>query len=155
ANDKLALSTAEATQRFTHHPARYSEAALVKKLEELGIGRPSTYAPTISTIQNRGYVVKEDREGQKRDYKGFTLKGTAIKEETKTENTGAERGKLFPTDIGVVVNDFLESNFASILDYNFTATVEEEFDTIARGELEWTKMMKGFYKPFHKTVENT
>ncbi|MEZ4720655.1 MAG: type I DNA topoisomerase [Flavobacteriales bacterium] len=153
--DKLGLGVVDATQRFTHHPARYSEASLVKKLEELGIGRPSTYAPTISTIQKRGYVVKEDREGHKRDYTVFTLKNGTVNQETKSENTGAERAKLFPTDIGVVVNDFLAENFSNILDYNFTASVEEEFDTISRGDLQWTKMLNGFYKPFHETVEDT
>lgn len=153
--DELTQKGVEATQKFTQHPARYSEAALVKKLEELGIGRPSTYAPTISTVQKRGYVVKEDRDGQPRDYKVFTLDGSKVKEEVKTENTGAERNKLFPTDIGVVVNDFLQEHFGAILDYHFTASVEEEFDHISRGELVWTNMLSKFYKPFHDTVEDT
>lgn len=154
-NEKLSQSKVEATEKFTHHPARYSEASLVKKLEELGIGRPSTYAPTISTIQKRGYVVKEDREGHARDYRVVSLSDNAIKEATNSENTGAERSKLFPTDIGIVVNDFLEEHFENIMDYHFTASVEEEFDTIAKGELNWTKMLDGFYKPFHTSVEDT
>jgi len=154
-NESLELSKVESTEKFTHHPARYSEASLVKKLEELGIGRPSTYAPTISTIQKRGYVVKEDRDGHPRDYRVLTLQGASISEEKLIENTGVERAKLFPTDIGIVVNDFLEEHFQNILDYHFTASVEEEFDTIARGELNWTKMLGSFYKPFHSSVENT
>ena len=153
--DQLNQIGLEATQKFTQHPPRYSEASLVKKLEELGIGRPSTYAPTISTVQKRGYVVKEDRDGQSRDYKVFSLDGSDVKQETKTENTGVERNKLFPTDIGVVVNDFLQKHFGSILDYHFTASVEEEFDHISRGELVWTNMLSKFYKPFHDTVEDT
>ena len=154
-NEKLSQLKVEATEKFTHHPARYSEASLVKKLEELGIGRPSTYAPTISTIQKRGYVVKEDREGHARDFRLLSLSDNAIKESTNSENTGAERSKLFPTDIGIVVNDFLEEHFENIMDYHFTASVEEEFDTIAKGELNWTKMLDGFYKPFHTSVEDT
>ena len=144
-----------ATQRFTHHPARYTEASLVKKLEELGIGRPSTYAPTISTIQKRTYVEKTDREGNPRNYVNLTLAKNNIVKETKTENTGAEKNKLFPTDIGMVVNDFLIQYFPDILDFHFTAKVEEEFDEIADGKLDWTKMLKTFYTPFHKTVEKT
>jgi len=155
AGDKLDQESFEATQRFTHHPPRYSEASLVKKLEELGIGRPSTYAPTISTVQKRGYVVKEDRDGHERSYTVITQKGAEVTQEERKENTGAERNKLFPTDIGVVVNDFLEENFPNILDYHFTASVEEEFDHISRGELEWATMLSKFYKPFHTTVENT
>ncbi|NQV54051.1 MAG: type I DNA topoisomerase [Flavobacteriales bacterium] len=155
AGDKLGQESFEATQRFTHHPPRYSEASLVKKLEELGIGRPSTYAPTISTVQKRGYVVKEDRDGKERVYTVITQKGSELSQEERTENTGAERNKLFPTDIGVVVNDFLEENFPNILDYHFTASVEEEFDHISRGELQWSTMLSKFYKPFHATVENT
>lgn len=154
-HEQLELDGAEVIQKFTNHPARYTEAALVKKLEELGIGRPSTYAPTISTVQKRGYVVKEDREGIERKYKVISLKEKIISEELKTENTGAERNKLFPTDIGTVVTDFLEEHFNNIMDYHFTANVEEEFDHISRGELEWTKMMHKFYKPFHGTVEDT
>jgi DNA topoisomerase-1 len=152
---KLDLQEMSATERFTRPPARYTEASLVKKLEELGIGRPSTYAPTISTIQNRGYVVKEDREGKQRSFKVLTLKGANITKEEKAENTGAERGKLFPTDIGSVVNDFLIQYFKEIVDYHFTAGVEKQFDEIAQGLEEWTDMIRNFYAPFHKGVENT
>jgi DNA topoisomerase I len=144
-----------ATERYTHHPPRYTEASLVKKLEELGIGRPSTYAPTISTVQKRNYVVKEEREGKPRNYSVLVLNKDGIKSEVKTENTGAEKGKLFPTDIGMVVNDFLMQYFPDILDFHFTAKVEEEFDEIAEGKLDWTRMLKDFYKPFHKEVEKT
>jgi DNA topoisomerase-1 len=144
-----------ATERFTHHPPRYTEAALVKKLEELGIGRPSTYAPTISTIQKRNYVEKADKEGTPRNYTVLTFTGVNIYKGIKTENTGAEKSKLFPTDIGMVVNDFLLQYFPDILDFHFTAKVEEEFDEIADGKMDWTKMLKEFYKPFHKTVEKT
>lgn len=144
-----------ATQRFTHHPSRYTEASLVKKLEELGIGRPSTYAPTISTVQDRGYVVKEDREGRPRNYDVLTLKNGTVSEELRTENTGAEKAKLFPTDIGMVVTDFLIQYFPKIMDYHFTANVEEEFDVIAEGKMDWRKMLKDFYTPFHKDVEQT
>lgn len=144
-----------AVERFTHHPARFTEASLVKKLEELGIGRPSTYAPTIYTIQNRGYVIKEDREGKDREYISYILSNNEIKEQKKKEITGAEKKKLFPTDIGMVVTDFLSEHFDEILNYNFTASVEEEFDEIANGKLIWSKMIDKFYKPFHKTVENT
>lgn len=144
-----------ATQRFTHHPPRYTEASLVKKLEELGIGRPSTYAPTISTVQKRNYVEKTDREGTQRNYTQLSLVKQDLKKETKTENTGAEKAKLFPTDIGMVVNDFLLQYFPNILDFHFTAKVEEEFDEIAEGNLDWQKMLKSFYTPFHKTVEST
>ncbi len=153
--DDLKFLEASATQRFTHPPARFTEASLVKKLEELGIGRPSTYAPTISTVQKRGYVVKEEREGKERLYDVITLKNDTIKSEKKSEITGAEKNKLFPTDIGVVVTDFLVTNFKDILDYNFTAYVEKEFDDIANGELKWQKMIKEFYGPFHQTVEIT
>ncbi|MDP2386730.1 MAG: type I DNA topoisomerase [Bacteroidota bacterium] len=153
--DKLNYSDVSAVQRFTHHPARYTEASLVKKLEELGIGRPSTYAPTISTVQKRGYVEKTDREGNPRNYTVLSLAQNAVKKETKTENTGAEKSKLFPTDIGMVVTDFLIQYFPEILDFNFTARVEEEFDEIAEGKLSWSKMLKEFYTPFHKTVEKT
>ncbi len=153
--EKLNANEISATQRFTHHPARYTEASLVKKLEELGIGRPSTYAPTISTVQKRGYVVKEEREGVERNYSVIILKNKNIVEEIKTERTGAEKNKMFPTDIGMVVNDFLLKEFPQILDFNFTAKVEEEFDEIAEGKMDWTKMLSDFYKPFHKNVENT
>lgn len=153
--DKLQLKEITATERFTHHPARYTEASLVKKLEELGIGRPSTYAPTISTVQKRNYVEKTDREGNLRNYTQLSFDGTKITKEIKTENTGAEKSKLFPTDIGAVVNDFLIQYFPNILDFNFTARVEEEFDEIAEGKIKWTDMLEEFYRPFHKTVENT
>jgi DNA topoisomerase-1 len=154
-NQSLGVNSITATQRFTHHPSRFTEASLVKKLEELGIGRPSTYAPTISTVQDRGYVVKEDREGKPRNFDVFTLKNNSISEEVRTENTGAEKSKLFPTDIGMVVTDFLNLHFPSIMDYNFTAKVEMEFDEIAEGKVQWQKMLESFYKPFHKTVEKT
>lgn len=152
---RLALHEMSATERFSRPPARYTEASLVKKLEELGIGRPSTYAPTISTIQNRGYVVKEEREGKQRAFRVLTLKGGNIHKEEKTENTGAEKGKLFPTDIGAVVNDFLVLYFKGIVDFNFTASVEKQFDEIAQGMKEWTHMIRTFYDPFHKDVEST
>ena len=144
-----------ATQRFTKAPPRYVEASLVKKLEELGIGRPSTYAPTISTIQKRGYVEKREREGEERAYQIYTLKGGEIDSQTATEITGRDRNKLTPTDIGVVVTDFLVEHFGDILNYNFTAEVEKQFDEIAQGLKEWTKMIQDFYSPFHTTVENT
>ncbi len=153
--DKLALQEAVASQRFSSPPARYTEASLVKKLEELGIGRPSTYAPTISTIQKREYVLKEDREGKERFSDVITLKNDVVKAEKKKEITGAEKSKLFPTDIGMVVNDFLLKEFPSIMDFNFTAKVEEEFDEIAEGKMVWTEMLKNFYSPFHKLVEHT
>lgn len=144
-----------ATERFTYPPARYTEASLVKKLEELGIGRPSTYAPTISTIIARGYVVKEDRAGRVREYKQLLLENHTINTEIKSENTGAEKAKLFPTDMGMVVNDFLVQHFQEIIDYNFTATVEQEFDEIAEGKKEWHQMIKEFYYPFHQHIEQT
>ncbi len=153
--ENLESQEISATQRFTHHPARYTEASLVKKLEELGIGRPSTYAPTISTVQKRNYVEKTDKEGTPRNYINLKLVKQNLSREIKTENTGAEKSKLFPTDIGMVVNDFLLKYFPSILDFNFTAKVEEEFDEIAEGNLNWQKMLGEFYHPFHKTVENT
>lgn len=144
-----------ATQRFAQRPPRYSEASLVKHLEELGIGRPSTYAPTISTVINRGYVVKEDREGVKRDYAILTLsKAGNLKRTEKSEITGAEKSKLFPTDIGMLVTDYLAEHFAAILDYNFTARVEKEFDEIAEGGLDWRRMLAAFYEPFHEHVDN-
>lgn len=144
-----------ATQRFTRPPARYVEASLVKKLEELGIGRPSTYAPTISTIQKRGYVEKREREGEERKYTVYELKNGSITSVEKTEITGRDKNKLSPTDIGTVVTDFLEEHFGQIMDYHFTAEVEEQFDKIAQGLVEWTKMIHDFYNPFHANVENT
>ncbi|MGB5395095.1 MAG: type I DNA topoisomerase [Lutimonas sp.] len=143
-----------ATERYTRPPYRYTEASLVKQLEELGIGRPSTYAPTISTIQNRDYVVKGSVDGTERNYKQLTLKKGAVKEEVLTEKVGSDKGKLVPTDIGKIVNDFLVENFERILDYGFTAKVEEDFDEIAEGKEDWTKMMKNFYADFHKNVED-
>jgi len=153
--DKLKSIALSATQRFSQYPPRYSEASLVKKLEELGIGRPSTYAPTISTIQKRGYVTKENRLGEKRHYTSIILRGNKIDETQKTEVFGQEKNKLFPSDIGMVVNDFLVKHFGQILDYNFTASVEKEFDEIAEGKINWTKMIGSFYATFHPTVENT
>ena len=154
-SQQVQLRAMTATERFSRPSARYTEASLVKKLEELGIGRPSTYAPTISTIQNRGYVVKEDRDGKPRDYRVLELIDGRVSTSTKTEITGAERAKLFPTDIGVVVNDFLVEHFKGIVDFNFTAKVEKEFDEIAQGMKEWTDMLHGFYGPFHNEVETT
>jgi DNA topoisomerase-1 len=144
-----------ATERFTLCPPRYTEASLVRKLEELGIGRPSTYAPTISTIQQRGYVEKGNREGTKREYTILRLKGNKIFTSTKTEMVGNEKAKLLPTDIGIVVNDFLKEYFPLIMDYNFTANVEKEFDEVAEGEKEWTSMMQEFYGDFHPLVNQT
>jgi DNA topoisomerase-1 len=151
----LYYETISAIQKYTSPLPRYTEASLVKKLEELGIGRPSTYAPTISTIQNRGYVQREDRPGEKRQLKIITLSKGAISASSKTEVAGKEKSKLFPQDIGMIVNDFLVENFSEIVDYNFTAEVEEEFDKIAEGKLKWTGMLDKFYLPFHKTIEET
>ncbi|WP_291528246.1 type I DNA topoisomerase [Bacteroides sp. UBA939] len=144
-----------ATERFTQHPPRYTEASLVRKLEELGIGRPSTYAPTISTIQQREYVEKGDKEGKERSYNVIALKKDKIKDTTRTEMTGVEKSKLFPTDTGTVVTDFLIQYFPSIMDYNFTASVEKQFDEIAEGDTKWTTIMKTFYETFHPSVETT
>jgi len=153
----LKLNEMTATQRFTKPAARYTEASLVKKMEELGIGRPSTYAPTISKImeENRGYVVKESRDGVKRNYKLLTLKADKITGEVMSENTGASKNHLFPTDMGMLVTDFLNEHFDKVMDYHFTAEIEKEFDIIADGNLEWTKMISSFYNPFHQTVEET
>lgn len=153
-NESLLNNYITATERFSRPPARYTEAALVKKLEELGIGRPSTYAPTISTIINRNYVEKGSFEGQERQYRQLTLKGGAVTEQGLTENVGSDKGKLVPTDIGIIVNDFLVNHFETILDYNFTAKVEQDFDEIASGNEDWTKMMKDFYGHFHPTVQD-
>jgi DNA topoisomerase-1 len=154
ANDKLEVSSVISTERFTQRPPRFTEASLVKRLEELGIGRPSTYAPTITTVQNRNYVVKEERPGVERKYTVLELKGDKIKEEVRTEITGSEKNKLFPTDVGIVVNDFLIDNFQQIMDYNFTANVEKEFDDIADGKKVWNEMIDKFYQPFHSRVED-
>jgi len=143
-----------ATQRFTRPPARFTEASLVKRLEELGIGRPSTYAPTISTIQNRNYVEKGTNEGDERNYKQLVLEGQNIKDNALSEQTGSNKGKLVPTDIGIIVTEFLVKHFESILDYNFTAKVEDRFDDIAEGKQDWREMMKDFYKGFHPQVED-
>ena len=151
--ESLTAKEITATQRYTQPPARYTEASLVKKLEELGIGRPSTYAPTISTILKREYVVKETRPAVERPYEMLTLKAGEIKEETKKEKAGYEKDKIFPTDIGIIVNDYLQDNFESIMDYNFTAKVEKEFDEIAEGEIEWQKMINDFYVEFHPDIE--
>ncbi|WP_405372123.1 type I DNA topoisomerase [Phocaeicola sp.] len=151
----LECKTITATERFSQCPPRYTEASLVRKLEELGIGRPSTYAPTISTVQQRGYVEKGNREGVKRDYTILKLEEGVISESTRTELTGSEKSKLLPTDVGIVVNDFLIEYFPQIMDYNFTASVEKEFDEIADGEKEWTGVMEHFYEGFHPLVEQT
>lgn len=152
-NDSLSLQQAVATERFSQRPPRYTEASLVRRLEELGIGRPSTYAPTIQTIQNREYVVKGDKEGVQRTYMVLTLNKGRVTKKKQTETIGADRGKLLPTDIGTVVNDFLMECFPSVMDYNFTASVEKEFDAIADGEMIWTEAIDKFYKMFHPIVE--
>lgn len=152
--DKLSYKEIRAIQKFSNHPPRYTEASLVRKMEELGIGRPSTYAPTISTIQDRGYVVREDRPGTPRKYKEIVLTEN-VGVNNKTENAGAEKKKLFPNDIGMVVNDFLNKHFPEIVNYNFTADVEQDFDKIAQGYIEWSKMIDDFYKKFHQKVEKT
>lgn len=152
---QLDLQEMLATQKFTRPQPRYTEASLVKKLEELGIGRPSTYAPTISTIQARGYVERREKEGVKREYEILSLKDNNISSKKDSENVGAERNKLFPTDLGMVVTDFLSEHFSKVMDYSFTAKIEEEFDEIAQGKQKWNKMLDGFYKPFHESVEHT
>ena len=154
-DDRPEAEEITATQRFSQHPPRYNEAGLVHKMEELGIGRPSTYAPIISTIQQRQYVTRGDKEGTERKYDVITLKGGNITETTKTEITGAERNKLFPTDVGIVVTDFLDENFPEIMDYNFTADVEKQFDEVAEGKKEWTGLMHDFYENFEPQVEKT
>lgn len=151
----LSFNQLTATERFTKHSARYTEASLVKKLEELGIGRPSTYAPTISTIIKRNYVEKKDKEGVKRDFRVLRLKNDDIQKIIEQENTGAEKSKLFPTDLGLVVTDFLNLHFDKVMDYSFTATIEKEFDEVAEGKMQWSKMVKDFYTPFHSGVEHT
>jgi len=152
---KLPLKEMKAIERFTRPQPRYTEASLVKKLEELGIGRPSTYAPTISTILKRGYVEKRDKEGVRRDFRILSLKNDKIEKVVEQENTGAEKSKLFPTDLGLVVTDFLKQYFDDIMDYHFTARIEEEFDEVARGKMQWNKMIDDFYNPFKKDVDNT
>ncbi|MBW7846095.1 MAG: type I DNA topoisomerase [Bacteroidia bacterium] len=151
----LQLLHIDATERFSRPAPRYTEASLVKKLEELGIGRPSTYAPTISTIQKRGYVMRESRDGKDRNFIKLSLQNNSINRTEKTEKFGNEKAKLFPSDIGMIVTDFLSKHFDKIMDYNFTATVEKEFDEIARGQVQWNKMIEKFYKPFHQNVLNT
>ena len=152
---QLQFNQMTATERFTRHAARYTEASLVKKLEELGIGRPSTYAPTISTIIKRNYVEKKDREGVRREYRILRLRQDAIEKTSETENTGAEKSKLFPTDLGLVVTDFLNQHFTEVMDYSFTASIEEEFDEIAEGKMKWNNMVRDFYGPFHSGVSHT
>lgn len=154
-DQQLQLKEMLGTERFTRQPPRYTEASLVKKMEELGIGRPSTYAPTISTIQKREYVTKEDRPGEKRSYRQFKMSGNQIKDKLLSENTGQEKGKLFPTDIGILVNRFLVQHFENIIDYHFTANVEKEFDEIAEGRKVWNHMINEFYNPFHQQITNT
>lgn len=153
----LDLAEMTGTERFTRPPSRYTEASLVKKLEELGIGRPSTYAPTISKImeENRGYVIKDSRPGEERAFQILTLKNGQIQKSAATENTGAVTNRLFPTDLGFIVTDFLEKHFSDVMDYKFTAGIEQQFDDISLGKLQWTRMLKGFYEPFHKTIEET
>ena len=153
--DAVSTDGIKITQRFSRPSSRYVEASLVKKLESLGIGRPSTYAPTITTIQKRGYVEKPEREGVERSYDQWVLSKGKVDRKTLTEITGKEKNKLFPTDIGVVVTEFLSEHFVNIMDYNFTAKIEKEFDEIAKGMLDWTKMLKSFYTPFHENVEDT
>ncbi|MCB9224281.1 MAG: type I DNA topoisomerase [Crocinitomicaceae bacterium] len=153
--EKLNAEKILSTQRFTRPPARYVEASLVKKLEELGIGRPSTYAPTISTIQKRGYVEKGEKEGVERKYNVLSLSNGSVNKEVHSEKSGSDKGKLIPTDIGRIVTEFLIEHFGKIMDYGFTASVEKEFDDIAQGMMQWTEMIREFYGPFHKDVEHT
>lgn len=153
--DKLNRTLINATEQYTLHPPRYTEASLVKKMEALGIGRPSTYAPTITTIQNRGYIIKESRDGTEKQIEQFELKGNDIKTRLSKKIFGAEKKKLFPSDIGMVVTDFLSEHFQNIMDYNFTAKAEEALDNIAEGEVQWQKMIGEFYNPFHENVEST
>ncbi|CAI8169149.1 MAG: DNA topoisomerase 1 [Polaribacter sp. SA4-10] len=153
-NDKLEYTFINATQRFTSPPYRFTEASLVKQLEELGIGRPSTYAPTISTVQRRGYVEKGQNEGYERNYEQLVLASGLVNDQTLSERTGSDKNKLIPTDIGNIVNDFLVANFSNILDFGFTAKVESSFDDISEGDENWTEMIKGFYNDFHETVED-
>ncbi|MDJ1499996.1 type I DNA topoisomerase [Xanthocytophaga agilis] len=152
---QLQLDNMKAVQRFSRPAARYTEASLVKKLEELGIGRPSTYAPTVSTVQQRGYVVKEDRDGKERSYREITLKNNSISTDSKKEIFGAEKAKLFPTDVAMIVNDFLVQYFPDVIDFKFTATVEKDFDEIAQGRMIWEEMLEKFYDGFHRKIENT
>lgn len=154
-NDNLTPTDISATERFTRPAPRYTEASLVRKLEELGIGRPSTYAPTISTIQKREYAIKQDKDGLERKYVQLNLSEKEVKRKVLTEITGAEKSKLFPTDLGMLVTQFLVENFMTIMDFNFTAKVEEQFDEIAVGKINWPKMIGDFYFPFHKTLEET
>lgn len=156
AGQELGFREMTATEKFSRPAPRYTEASLVKKLEELGIGRPSTYAPTISTIIKRNYVEKRDKEGVKREVNLLKLdNNNKVHKEILQENTGAEKSKLFPTDLGLVVTDFLKQYFERVMDFSFTARIEEEFDEIADGKLKWNKMIDGFYKPFHETIEHT
>jgi DNA topoisomerase-1 len=152
--DKVTNTNMIATEKFSRPPYRYSEATLVKKMEELGIGRPSTYAPTITTIQNRKYVARGTYEGFERNYRQIILDNNEIKTDLLKENTGSDKGKLVPTEVGIIVTEFLVNNFKNILNYNFTASVEQDFDKIASGDIEWTNILKDFYKPFHSTVED-
>ena len=153
--DPLSLANLSARQRWSQKPPRYNEAALVKKLEEMGIGRPSTYAPTITTIISRGYVIKDSREGTPRQFQTLSLSGSSVVRDTASENFGAEKNKLFPTDIAMVVNDFLIQHFDEVMSYDFTARVEEQFDEIATGDLNWRKVISNFYSPFHSRVDDT